>query len=66
MTQLPEPRPLTTSETEALRIRQRDRNRVMGIILGLMVILFFAVSIVKIAAKPPHAPAEGAEQAEQS
>lgn len=66
MTQLPETRPLTTSETEALRTRQRDRNRVMGIILGLMVILFFAISIVKITAKPPHAPDEGTEQAEHS
>ncbi len=66
MTQPIETRPLTATETEALRARQRERNKVMGLILGFLVILFFAISIVKITAKPEHAPAEGAEQAEHS
>jgi hypothetical protein len=66
MNQPLENRPLTATETDALRARQRERNKVMALILGFLVILFFAISIVKIAAKPPHAPAEGAEQAEHS
>lgn len=66
MTQPPEFRPLTADETEALRARQRERNKVMGLILGFLVLLFFAISIVKITAKPEHAPAESAEQTEHS
>jgi hypothetical protein len=59
-------RPLTAAETDALRARQRERNKVMGLILGFLVILFFAISIVKITAKPEHKGAEGAEQVEHS
>lgn len=59
-------RPLTATETDALRARQRERNKVMGLILGFLVILFFAISIVKITAKPEHKDAEGAEQVEHS
>ena len=55
MTDLSTTRPLTLAETEVLRTRQRARNRVMGLILGSLAILFFAISIVKIAAPPPHA-----------
>lgn len=66
MTQPPDFRPLTSAETDALRARQRERNKVMGLILGFLVLLFFAISIVKITAKPQHAPAEGTEQAEHS
>lgn len=66
MTQPYDNRPLTATETEVLRARQRERNKVLGLILGFLVILFFAISIVKIAAKPDHAPAQGVEQAEHS
>lgn len=66
MTNLSDNRPLDATETDALRARQRERNKVMALILGFLVILFFAISIVKIAAKPPHTPGEGAEQAEHS
>lgn len=66
MTNLPNSRPLTAAETDILRTRQRERNKVMALILGFLVLLFFAVSIVKIAAKPPHQADGGAEQAEQS
>lgn len=66
MTQLSENRPLDATETDALRARQRERNKVMALILGFLVILFFAISIVKIAAKPLHVPADGAAQAEHS
>lgn len=66
MTQPYDNRPLTAAETEVLRARQRERNKVMGLILGFLVILFFAISIVKITAKPEHAPTEGAEQVEHS
>lgn len=66
MTQPPEFHPLSPAETDALRARQRERNKVMGLILGFLVLLFFAISIVKITAKPEHAPAEGTEQMEHS
>lgn len=66
MNQPSENRPLTARESDALRARQRERNKVMGLILGFLVILFFAISIVKITAKPEHPPIEGAEQAEHS
>jgi len=56
MNQIPETRSLTADETEALRTRQRSRNKVMALILGALVILFFAISIVKIATPAPHAP----------
>ncbi|MBX9885689.1 MAG: hypothetical protein K2X68_12030 [Novosphingobium sp.] len=66
MTQLSDNRPLTAAETDALRARQRERNKVMALILGFLVILFFAISIVKIAAKPPQGAGEGAAQAAHS
>lgn len=56
MIETPNSRPLTLAESEQLRARQRSRNRVMGLILGFLVILFFAISIVKIAAPHPKAP----------
>ncbi|KUR72904.1 hypothetical protein AQZ52_06795 [Novosphingobium fuchskuhlense] len=59
MTQPSDIRPLTTAETDALRARQRERNKVMGLILGALAVLFFAISIVKIAEKPKHEAGEG-------
>ena len=66
MTQPFDNRPLTAAETEALRARQRERNKVMGLILGFLVILFFAISIVKITAKPEHVPAQAGEHVEHN
>ncbi len=37
------------SELEQIRARQRSRNMVVGLILGGLAILFYAISIVKIA-----------------
>jgi hypothetical protein len=48
MTENPTLRTLTPSESEQLRARQRSRNRVLGVILLSMAVLFFAISIVKI------------------
>lgn len=61
----PEPHTLTAAETEALRARQKARNKVLGLILGFLVILFFSISIVKIA-KKPHVPADVPAQVEHS
>jgi hypothetical protein len=44
------PKPMTASELEQFRARQRSRNRVLGLILLALVVLFFAISIVKISA----------------
>lgn len=42
---------MTAEQTELYRARQRGRNKVLGIVLGSLAILFFAISIVKIAAQ---------------
>ena len=42
--------PMTDTETEAFRARQKSRNLVMGLILGGLAILFFAITIVKLGA----------------
>ncbi|WP_183110247.1 hypothetical protein [Sphingomonas sp. So64.6b] len=43
------------SDTDKLiRARQRSRAIVMGLILGALVILVFAITIVKIKAGMPH------------
>lgn len=36
------------SDEELVRSRQRSRARIMGVLLGAMVVLIFAISIVKI------------------
>lgn len=41
--------PLTPEQTELYRARQRGRNRVLGAILCALAVLFFAITIVKIA-----------------
>jgi hypothetical protein len=48
MTENPMSRPMTAAELEQFRSRQRNRNRVLGVILLLLAVLFFAISIVKI------------------
>ncbi|NLR71130.1 hypothetical protein HGI47_09615 [Novosphingobium sp. ERN07] len=42
---------LSKAQTDLYRTRQRGRNKVLGIVLGSLAILFFAISIVKIAAQ---------------
>jgi hypothetical protein len=66
MTQLSDSPMLNAAETEALRARQKARNKVLGLILGFLVILFFSISIVKITTNQPQREAEGAEAAEHS
>lgn len=43
--------PLDKEQTELYRARQRSRNKVMGAVLLSLAVLFFAISIVKIAAQ---------------
>ena len=54
MTDTPTTRPLTPEESAQIRARQRGRNRVMGLVLGFLVILFFAITIVKITIPEAH------------
>ncbi|MCY1671114.1 hypothetical protein OVA07_08825 [Novosphingobium sp. SL115] len=42
---------LDKQQSEMYRARQRGRNRVLGAILLSLAVLFFAISIVKIAAQ---------------
>ena len=41
---------MTDDQTEVIRARQRSRARLMAVLLGVFVILVFAISIVKIKA----------------
>jgi hypothetical protein len=51
------------TELEQIRARQRSRNMVVGLILGGLAILFYAVSIVKIAVIPAkEAPSAASSQ----
>ena len=43
--------PLSNADLEALRARQKSRNIMMGLILGGLAILFFAITIVKLGAR---------------
>lgn len=43
--------PLSEADLEAFRARQKSRNRVMGLVLGGLAILFFAITIVKLGAR---------------
>ncbi|NYT42494.1 hypothetical protein HZY97_17110 [Sphingomonas sp. R-74633] len=46
--QAPPAAPTPLEETELVRARQRSRATVMAVLLGLFVVLVFAISIVKI------------------
>jgi uncharacterized membrane protein YccC len=48
---MPNPTPPTD---DLIRARQRSRATVMGVILGALVILVFAITIAKIKAGMPH------------
>ena len=43
-----EPNDISAETTHAIRARQRSRARIMAVLLGVFVILVFAISIVKI------------------
>jgi hypothetical protein len=40
------------ADLAAIRARQKGRNRAMGVILVALAVLFFAITIVKIATPP--------------
>lgn len=42
------PTPPTEPDLEQFRARQRSRNRALGIVLGSLAVLFFAITIVKM------------------
>lgn len=45
------PEHLSKEQSDLYRTRQRGRNKVLGMVLGALAVLFFAISIVKIAAQ---------------
>jgi len=56
-----EPAPVETAPIEtgsvdmvAYRARQKARNRAMGLVLGALVVLFFAITIVKLGIQASH------------
>ncbi len=44
----PVDRPLTPTELAAFRARQKSRSRAMAVVLLALVVLFFAITIVKL------------------
>jgi hypothetical protein len=42
------PRPLTPAELAAFRARQKSRSRALALVLLALVVLFFAITIVKL------------------
>jgi len=38
----------TPPDVDLIRARQRSRNRMMALLLGFFVILFFAITIVRV------------------
>lgn len=58
----PESAPAQTPETpetfdlEAFRARQKARNRALGLLLGALVVLFFAITIAKLGVQASHRP----------
>lgn len=47
----PSPATMSATEMEAWRARQKSRNRMMGLVMGGLAILFFAITIVKLGAR---------------
>lgn len=43
--------PLTPEQLAAFRARQKSRSRALALVLGGLVVLFFAITIVKIKAE---------------
>lgn len=43
---------LSPEEERVIRARQKSRSVVLGVILGFMVILFYAITIAKMGARP--------------
>lgn len=41
---------MSDADLAAFRARQKSRNRMMGLVLGGLAILFFAITIVKLSA----------------
>lgn len=41
-------------ELQQFRARQRSRSKALAVVLGAMVVLFFAITIVKIAKQAEH------------
>jgi 4-amino-4-deoxy-L-arabinose transferase-like glycosyltransferase len=39
---------LTPEEERAVRARQKSRSLILGLLLGFLVILFYAITVVKI------------------
>lgn len=51
MNERPDQEHLSKEQSDLYRARQRGRNKVLGIVLLSLAVLFFAISIVKIAAQ---------------
>lgn len=41
-------------ELQQFRARQRSRSRALALVLGAMVVLFFAITVVKISKQTEH------------
>ncbi|MBB3360181.1 TRAP-type C4-dicarboxylate transport system permease small subunit [Novosphingobium capsulatum] len=41
-------------DLKAFRARQKARNRALGLVLGALVVLFFAITVVKLGVQAAH------------
>ena len=53
----PEPARWTAEEREAFYARRESRNRALGLVLFALVVLFFGITVVRMAGQAPAVPA---------
>jgi hypothetical protein len=51
----PDPARWTPAERAAFDASRASRNRALGMLLGLLVVLFFGITVVRMAGKTPGA-----------
>lgn len=56
MTLAPEPARWTAEERAAFFARRESRNRALGLVLFALVVLFFGITVVRMAGQAPAVP----------
>lgn len=56
MAPAPEPARWTAEEREAFFARRESRNRALGLVLFALVVLFFGITVVRMAGQAPTVP----------
>ncbi|WP_235927590.1 hypothetical protein [Sandarakinorhabdus rubra] len=56
----PDPASWTDAQRAAFYARRESRNRALGLVLFALVVLFFGITVVRMAGQVPPAPVAGA------